>query len=227
MDEREISPEVMATSQSRYKKLLNNPDFGKSASLQSQTHGVALAEFGRNVPRVLVGLIGIAIWVALIAFLISLVVWRLREDGISLGGIVPLLFGLVLVGGCFVLVFGTLATWLIQQSGWPPAAKLLRSARGLLRIRTGSYVSDDDWDAIDSRYGTEYIAYLQSPEWKERRALLLQKYHHRCQVCNGVQQLQLHHRTYERLGNEHMEDLTVLCRECHTAFHENRGMPVR
>ena len=46
---------------------------------------------------------------------------------------------------------------------------------------------------------------------------------HRCQVCNGgVGTLDVHHRTYERLGQELDEGLTVLCRACHSIFHEQR-----
>jgi hypothetical protein len=46
---------------------------------------------------------------------------------------------------------------------------------------------------------------------------------HRCQVCNrGLGTLDVHHRTYERRGQELDEDLTVLCRACHGIFHEQR-----
>lgn len=33
--------------------------------------------------------------------------------------------------------------------------------------------------------------------------------------------LDVHHRTYERLGNESPDDLTVLCRDCHKLFSQN------
>jgi replicative DNA helicase len=32
--------------------------------------------------------------------------------------------------------------------------------------------------------------------------------------------LEVHHRTYERIGQERSEDLTVLCDVCHGLFHE-------
>ena len=67
-----------------------------------------------------------------------------------------------------------------------------------------------------------YRDYLQSPEWKERSALARQRAGFRCQVCNAINvQLNVQHRTYERLGNEADEDLTVLCQPCHQIFHEN------
>ena len=67
-----------------------------------------------------------------------------------------------------------------------------------------------------------YREYLQSPEWKERAVLARQRAGYRCQVCNAANvQLNVHHRTYERLGNEEDGDLTVLCQPCHQIFHEN------
>lgn len=65
----------------------------------------------------------------------------------------------------------------------------------------------------------KYEAYLISPEWRQKRALALQWADDRCQVCNSPHDLQVHHRTYERVGNEDLADLTVLCLECHDLFH--------
>jgi 5-methylcytosine-specific restriction endonuclease McrA len=62
-----------------------------------------------------------------------------------------------------------------------------------------------------------YQDYLKTQEWLRRRAAKLEIAEHRCQLCNGIQDLQVHHRTYERLGGEKMSDLLVLCSECHLA----------
>ena len=68
-----------------------------------------------------------------------------------------------------------------------------------------------------------YDEYLQTPQWKERRHIMLERFGHRCQLCNEKSSLgnhlEVHHRTYERRGNELPEDLTVLCRKCHDLFH--------
>lgn len=66
-----------------------------------------------------------------------------------------------------------------------------------------------------------YAEYLQSPEWKAKQQKARQFANHRCQVCNSPEGLNVHHRTYERLGHEHMGDLTVLCKNCHEIFHNN------
>lgn len=67
-----------------------------------------------------------------------------------------------------------------------------------------------------------YREYLQSPEWQERRKQAMKRAGFRCQICNayGVR-LNVHHRTYERRGNEDNRDLITLCEDCHATFHEN------
>lgn len=72
---------------------------------------------------------------------------------------------------------------------------------------------------------SDYEAYLQSPEWQQRRKAALERAEYRCQICNSPQRLDAHHRTYERLGNEEPADLTVLCRACHDTFHDRIPQP--
>ena len=62
--------------------------------------------------------------------------------------------------------------------------------------------------------------YLRSTHWQIVRAGALDRADHRCQVCNSKRKLDVHHRTYARLGHEHPADLTVLCRTCHELFHD-------
>src|SRR5579885_1010625 len=69
-----------------------------------------------------------------------------------------------------------------------------------------------------TEHSQEYTHYINSPEWKKRRAHLLQAAGYRCQVCRHPKlpsKLQVHHLTYERLGNELSGDLVVVCTECH------------
>ncbi len=70
-----------------------------------------------------------------------------------------------------------------------------------------------------------YREYLQTPHWKRRRQDKVRVAGYRCQLCNrGAVTLNVHHRTYERLGEEHDGDLTVLCQDCHSIFHEHRRL---
>lgn len=75
---------------------------------------------------------------------------------------------------------------------------------------------------------TEYSKYILSAEWKDKAASAKFRANYRCQVCNATEQLQAHHRTYERLGNELPEDITVLCDDCHRMYHEAKKLkPVK
>ena len=65
-----------------------------------------------------------------------------------------------------------------------------------------------------------YAAYLQSPHWQATRAAALRRAGYRCQQCGATGRLDVHHRTYARLGREAAGDLVALCRECHEEIHE-------
>ncbi len=70
-----------------------------------------------------------------------------------------------------------------------------------------------------------YRDYLQTPEWKERRAARLKAARYSCQVCNARNiTLNVHHRTYVRRGEEFARDLIVLCEGCHKLFHRNGSL---
>lgn len=65
-----------------------------------------------------------------------------------------------------------------------------------------------------------YQEYLQTSEWQERRKRHLESVDYRCQVCNATSKpIDIHHRTYERRGDERYTDLLALCRDCHALFH--------
>lgn len=64
-----------------------------------------------------------------------------------------------------------------------------------------------------------YKKYLQTKHWKVVAARARQRAEHRCQLCNSPDNLEVHHRTYERRGHESESDLTVLCDTCHGKFH--------
>jgi hypothetical protein len=68
-------------------------------------------------------------------------------------------------------------------------------------------------------YGT-YADYLAGPEWADARS----RYRtsgkvQRCLVCRAPN-VDLHHRTYLRLGNERVDDLVALCRGHHELLHD-------
>lgn len=79
-------------------------------------------------------------------------------------------------------------------------------------------------DRLAELRGMPYREYLRTSEWRARRLVALERAEHRCQVCNTPERLDVHHRTYEHIGEERDEDLLVLCRGCHGLFHEHRNL---
>lgn len=65
----------------------------------------------------------------------------------------------------------------------------------------------------------EYAAYLRTPHWAAMRAAALAYAERRCQLCYSSEAVEVHHRTYERVGHERPADLTVLCAKCHERHH--------
>lgn len=64
-----------------------------------------------------------------------------------------------------------------------------------------------------------YAKYLASPAWRQRRNAAVIRAEGRCQLCNSKKALNVHHRTYDRIGKERETDLIVLCKACHEHFH--------
>jgi hypothetical protein len=70
----------------------------------------------------------------------------------------------------------------------------------------------------------QYREYLQTEHWQTARQRALILAGHKCQLCAGRVGLDVHHNSYERLGGELDSDLVVLCRECHSVFHQSLGL---
>ena len=67
----------------------------------------------------------------------------------------------------------------------------------------------------------EYQKYLSSNHWHNKRREVLDYYGKQCVLCGckDENQLIIHHRRYDNLGHEPMEDLVPLCRSCHSRYH--------
>ena len=76
--------------------------------------------------------------------------------------------------------------------------------------------------------GITYSEYLSTAHWKElRERKLASKTSYRCYACGKRSGLELHHKTYKRIGKEWLNDVIWLCRDCHESTHtferEHRG----
>lgn len=66
-----------------------------------------------------------------------------------------------------------------------------------------------------SVHSETYRQYLNSEQWRVRRARALHLAGSTCADCDRSSDLTVHHLTYDRLGSELDEDLVVLCPPCH------------
>jgi len=66
-----------------------------------------------------------------------------------------------------------------------------------------------------------YNDYISSPAWKKKRGQRILIDNKTCQMCGATNVLlNVHHITYDSLGNEDMKDLITLCVPCHARVHE-------
>ena len=72
---------------------------------------------------------------------------------------------------------------------------------------------------------SEYQNYLRSPAWMAKKAQVLERDRYRCTLCNEYGELEIHHRTYDNIGKELLEDLTTLCTPCHEKYHSEPSNP--
>jgi 5-methylcytosine-specific restriction endonuclease McrA len=63
---------------------------------------------------------------------------------------------------------------------------------------------------------TEYRDYLRTQHWRTISRLVRERDDNRCVVCGSDKDTHVHHRTYDGYPyGERLNDLHVLCSECH------------
>ena len=72
-----------------------------------------------------------------------------------------------------------------------------------------------------------YDAYLHTKHWKLKRRHIYKIRNKTCELCkkkiNYNESYNVHHKTYDRVGNEKDSDLMLLCPECHKLIHIKKG----
>lgn len=64
-----------------------------------------------------------------------------------------------------------------------------------------------------------YDSYMASEEWDGRRSLYFRQHAKRCRACGSDEDIELHHLSHEKMGDEPDTDLVGLCVDCHAAVH--------
>ena len=66
----------------------------------------------------------------------------------------------------------------------------------------------------------KYQEYLKSGEWKHLRDKKIKQVNYTCDGCGEqYRALEVHHLTYERIGEELLTDLVAFCPICHKKAH--------
>lgn len=72
------------------------------------------------------------------------------------------------------------------------------------------------------KWWADYQAYQGSEAWKTRVASVMCRANGNCERCREQKAVHVHHLTYERVGDERLEDLQALCFDCHDEAHEGK-----
>lgn len=64
-----------------------------------------------------------------------------------------------------------------------------------------------------------YNEYLKTNHWIKFKTQYAKTHPKVCNMCYGTKYIELHHITYERIGNESDTDVVWLCRKCHKLIH--------
>lgn len=95
------------------------------------------------------------------------------------------------------------------------------SGLGWLLFGAGVLTLALNWrEAAASLFPVDYEKYLKSARWKRKARAARRRAGYRCQDCGQARPpLEVHHKTYARLGYERMSDLVALCGRCHDGRH--------
>jgi len=77
-------------------------------------------------------------------------------------------------------------------------------------------------EAEHTQWLDEYSEYLHSPHWRRLRAAVLKRDNHLCQACLRRRATEVHHLTYEHVGDEFAFELISVCHTCHTRITEGQ-----
>jgi len=70
-----------------------------------------------------------------------------------------------------------------------------------------------------AKYKQEYHDYLSSAAWQEKRKSIISRDNGLCQGCLSRPIHDIHHLTYDNIGDELLFQLIGLCRPCHERIH--------
>ena len=106
------------------------------------------------------------------------------------------------------------------------AIELLNKAVDLYSdFSESSLFREDLWHYLLKSFGwghnnRTYEKYLNSPAWQVKRDAVMDRNGGQC-VC-GADATEVHHKNYDNIGKEPLEELVALCEDCHKRVHTLR-----
>ena len=91
-------------------------------------------------------------------------------------------------------------------------------AQGTIKAHNRDAARYDKLKYIDKSC-PDYKEYLRSPEWWDRRTLVVKRCGNVCEGCRKAKVNHVHHLTYANIFDELLFQLVGLCRECHEKAH--------
>lgn len=88
------------------------------------------------------------------------------------------------------------------------------------KIYTNEQIEREDRESEKDEHRKKYYDYINSEEWKIKRAQVIERDGGRCRACLSNKYLNIHHLTYDRVFNESLNDLITVCHECHCKIHD-------
>ena len=79
----------------------------------------------------------------------------------------------------------------------------------------------------NNEWRQKYEKHIRSAKWKNIRRDLFKIRGEKCESCGArSSMLEVHHLNYDRLGNELITDLKIVCKPCHVKEDEKRARQV-
>lgn len=124
-------------------------------------------------------------------------------------------YKLFLCYSLLLIIYSYLTIWYIRYASIMHGSPLFCLGYGY--VHTLKHPRQSDGFFMHECYST----YLLSQHWQDVRLRYRNsKLPQNCYICKSSNNLNLHHKTYKRLGHERLNDLMYLCRDCHELTHK-------
>jgi hypothetical protein len=100
----------------------------------------------------------------------------------------------------------------------------VENRRGLLRTLRKESIAEAE-DRADSDWWLRYDRHLVSDRWRELCRLVRQRTGGVCEGCGQLPVEEVHHMSYQHMGDEFLFELKGLCKPCHNRWHRSNPAP--